>query len=212
MTTKEKGKNSKGRGRPRGFDVDSAIAVATDLFHRRGYDGVGIAELSEKIGISAPSLYAAFGNKRSLFERVLQQYVQSNSDWLLSALAMPADLGSVVKTLFANAAKTYSRDPKRPGCLALDGARNCCTEAQALTASCRQQTQELIRDRIATGAPELDDVAIDELSDYALMVLVGLSGSARDGMTREKLCAIAEIAATGFSQRLQYSLGCRDRK
>ncbi|MEO1446549.1 MAG: helix-turn-helix domain-containing protein, partial [Cyanobacteria bacterium J06635_11] len=88
VTTKKIGK----RGRPRGFDLDSAIATALDLFHRRGYDGVGVAELSKSIGITAPSLYSAFGNKRSLFERVLKQYVTTNGGWLPAALAEAGNL------------------------------------------------------------------------------------------------------------------------
>lgn len=199
MTTKE----MKSRGRPRGFDLDNAIAIATDLFHRRGYDGVGIAELSKAIGITAPSLYSAFGNKRSLFEQVLQRYVRSNSGWLLNALAMESALESVVEKLFVDAAKTYSSDPERLGCLALDGARNCCGEAQNLTAKCRQKTRKLICDRIATGAPELSQSAAAALSDYAITILVGLSASARDGMKTQSLKGVAEVAAIGFSQKLQ---------
>ena len=199
MTTKK----IKGKGRPRGFDVDSAITIATDLFHRRGYDGVGIAELSKEIGISAPSLYSAFGNKRSLFERVLQRYVQSSSDWLLNALSIEAKLEVVMTKLFVSAAETYSCDSERLGCLALDGARNCCSEAQALTAECRQKTQKLICNRIASGAPGISKQAVDILSDYAMMVLVGLSASARDGMTTQSLKVIAEVAAIGFVQKLQ---------
>ena len=196
-------KKTKGRGRPRGFDIEGAIAIATELFHRRGYDSVGIAELSKEIGISAPSLYSAFGNKRLLFEHVLQHYVQSSSGWLLDALSIEAKLGAVMTQLFVNAAETYSRDPERPGCLALDGARNCCNEAQALTADCRQKTRKLICDRIVLGTPGISKEAVDILSDYAMMILVGLSASARDGMTTQSLKGIAEVAAIGFVQKLQ---------
>ncbi len=182
--------------------MDSAIATAMDLFQQRGYDGVGIAELSQAIGIAAPSLYAAFGNKRSLFEQVLARYVTLNSRWLLEALALEDKLEVVFTNLFVAAANTYSTDPTRPGCLVLDGTRNCCNEAQELTEKYRQNTWQLVCDRIQTSAPKLSDAALNELSDYVLMVLIGLSGSARDGLSPERLSVAAQTAALGFSQRL----------
>ena len=74
MTDKEK---SKGRGRPRAFDKEAALDIAQKLFHEHGYDGVGVAALAQAMGINPPSLYAAFGDKASLFEQVLARYAAS---------------------------------------------------------------------------------------------------------------------------------------
>src|SRR5690606_38817303 len=65
---------SRPRGRPRRFDPEQAVAIAQQLFHARGYDAVSIAELTEALGINPPSFYAAFGNKASLYARVLDRY------------------------------------------------------------------------------------------------------------------------------------------
>ncbi|MGB7086501.1 MAG: TetR/AcrR family transcriptional regulator [Phormidesmis sp.] len=200
MTTKK----IAGRGRPRGFDIEAAIATAMALFHQRGYDGVGIAELSRSIGITAPSLYSAFGSKRELFERVLEHYVQAKGRWLPSALATEGSLEAVVCTLFLRAAETYAANPDCPGCLIIDGARNCADpQIRSLTAGFSNVTRQLICDRIAADASPLATPAVDALADYVMIILVGLSGSARDGMSLHALQTSAEIAATGFSQRLQ---------
>jgi TetR/AcrR family transcriptional regulator, repressor for divergent bdcA len=175
-----------------------------NLFHQRGYDGVGVAELSQAIGIAAPSLYSAFGSKRELFEQVLQHYVEMNGCWLPTALATEDRIEDVVSHLFRRAAEVYTAHPDCPGCLILDGTRNCGdAEARALTAGFRQATRQLICDRITTGAPNLSHAAVNALSDYAITILVGLSGSARDGMTTEALKITAEIATVGFAQQLQ---------
>lgn len=197
------------RGRPRGFDVEAAITTATDLFHKRGYDGVGVAELSKAIGIKAPSLYSAFGSKYELFERVLQYYAQTEGGWLPKALALEDTLEAAMAEVFVRAAETYTANPERPGCLIIDGTRNCTDDqAQTLTSGFCRMTRQLIRDRIAADAPNLEASCIDALADYAVTILVGLSGSARDGMTTDTLQTTAEIAAAGFSQRLQqYSNG-----
>lgn len=200
MTTIKKSK----RGRPREFDLDGAIAIALDLFHRKGYDGVGVAELSKSMGITAPSLYSAFGNKRSLFEQVLKRYVQEHGGWLPAALAMEGDLETVMTHFFLRAAEVYTADPNCCGCLVMDATRNCSDdEAKALTAEFQKATRQLISDHIAAGAPDLPKAAISRLSDYVAVMLVGFSGSARDGASTESLKSTAEIAAIGFVQKLQ---------
>lgn len=200
MVTKQKS----GRGRPRKFDVDKAIAQAMDLFQQRGYDGVGIAELSKKIGITAPSLYSAFGSKRKLFERVLERYVKTKGVWFSEALEQGDSLPESISVLLLQAAQVYSADPKRLGCLVIDGTRNCGDMgACELAAAMRRATWDSVRSRIKREEPRLQLEQIDVLADYVVMILVGLSGSARDGAPVEALQASAEIAAIGFNQRLQ---------
>lgn len=54
-------------GRPRSFDKDQALLIAMERFWRDGYEATTIATLTEAMGINAPSLYAAFGDKDRLF-------------------------------------------------------------------------------------------------------------------------------------------------
>jgi len=53
-------------GRPREFDVDKALDLALQVFWRKGYEGASMADLTETMGITKPSLYSAFGNKEEL--------------------------------------------------------------------------------------------------------------------------------------------------
>ena len=210
-------KKIKKRGRPRGFDVDQALAIATSLFHERGYDGVGIAELSKSIGISAPSLYSAFGSKRELFERVLKRYVQTSGCWLPAALGSEdgpdTDLNGdsaedrlerAIFNLFTAAADQYAANPDCPGCLVMDGTRNCTdAEAKLLTAGFCQATWQMIRDRITGAVLDLRESEADVLANYAMVVLAGLSSRAQEGVCVVDLRSAAEIAAEGFIQKLR---------
>ena len=58
----------------RGFNKSEALDRALELFWRNGYEGTAITDLTEVIGISRPSLYAAFGDKEQLFRTVLAHY------------------------------------------------------------------------------------------------------------------------------------------
>ena len=99
MTAKQTPK----RGRPRGFDIDAALGVAKRLFHQRGFDGVGVAELSQAIGVTAPSLYSAFGSKCDLFERVLEKYVAEEGSWIVTALEEGETVALAIELLFERA-------------------------------------------------------------------------------------------------------------
>src|SRR5437016_7336822 len=76
-------------GRPRAFDVDQALDQALKVFWRKGYEGASLPDLTRAMGINRPSLYAAFGNKQSLFCKALHRYHEQHSDYLRRALAAP---------------------------------------------------------------------------------------------------------------------------
>jgi len=63
-----------GRGRPKGFDETEVVARAMELFWQKGYEGAGLSELLEHMGISRQSLYDTFGSKRELFIRAIEHY------------------------------------------------------------------------------------------------------------------------------------------
>ncbi|MCY1055875.1 MULTISPECIES: TetR/AcrR family transcriptional regulator [Nannocystis] len=56
------------------FDPEEALDRALDLFWRRGYEGTSLRDLIEHMDISRQSLYDTFGDKRSLFLKVLARY------------------------------------------------------------------------------------------------------------------------------------------
>jgi len=63
------------RGRPREFDVEAAVERAMDVFWSRGYHGTALPDLLRATRLSRGSLYAAFGDKHSLFLRSLDRYI-----------------------------------------------------------------------------------------------------------------------------------------
>jgi TetR/AcrR family transcriptional repressor for divergent bdcA len=169
------------------------------LFAARGYDAVGVAELSEELGISPPSLYATFGNKRGLFERALRLYSETYGGELPKALESEARLEDAVEQLFLAAAEAYTAEACVAGCMVMEGARpGQDPEASALVTQAQESFRQSILDRIRraeASEPEL-------LADYVLTALRGMSASARRGMQRDRLHEVAKIASQGFSARL----------
>lgn len=66
--------DTKKMGRPRTFDSRQALTAAMNVFWAKGYDGASLKDLTGAMGISGPSMYAAFGDKRELFLKTIDLY------------------------------------------------------------------------------------------------------------------------------------------
>jgi TetR/AcrR family transcriptional repressor of nem operon len=64
--------------RPREFDEEGVLDPAMQCFWRRSYEATSVRDLVEKTGITSASLYNAFGDKRALYQRALDQYVEES--------------------------------------------------------------------------------------------------------------------------------------
>ncbi len=77
----------KRRGRPRAYDPQAALQRATDSFWRSGYSGTSLDEICAATGMNRPSLYAAFGDKHTLYLKALEHYWQLGLVTMREALA-----------------------------------------------------------------------------------------------------------------------------
>ena len=81
------------RGRPREFCVDEALSAALRVFWSKGYEGASMTDLTEAMGVTRPSLYAAFGNKEALFRKALDLYEHEKLAYVGAALEAPTARG-----------------------------------------------------------------------------------------------------------------------
>ncbi|MFJ5030602.1 TetR/AcrR family transcriptional regulator [Streptomyces sp. NPDC088560] len=202
--TKAQAGNGRTRGRPRSFDRDTALEKALMAFWEHGYEATSVSDLTRIMGIGAPSLYAAFGDKRSLFEEVVRVYTDTHGAFGDRALAEePTARGAVARTL-REAAAEYT-DPAHPfGCLVAHAATNCTSpEVERLLRERRNAgiaaLASRIRADVAAGVlPAGTDAAA--LARHTGAMIQGMSQQARDGASREELEALAEIAMTIWPQ------------
>jgi TetR/AcrR family transcriptional repressor for divergent bdcA len=175
--------------------MDAAIDAAMKLFHARGYDAVGVAELGETLGITPPSFYAAFGSKAGLLERGLQRYAESDANIFRRAQAAGGGVAEVIDRTLARAARLYPEHDGVAGCVVLDGTRNSADpRACALTAAAKQVNRAAIRDFIATEYPDVSD----ELANFVTITMQGMSAAARDGASEQALSVFAKKASRAF--------------
>lgn len=188
-----------GRGRPRAFDRDEALAKAQALFHLKGYDALSVADLTAAIGINPPSFYAAFGSKAALYAEALRLYERNEGLDLAAALAEGVSLDKGIALILQQAASAYVCGNAR-GCMVIEGARSTADpEAGAEARSRLEDARSFMRDSIAAHG----SLQAELLADYVMMAMSGLSASARNGMPLDRLRVLAAMAADGVSQHIE---------
>lgn len=177
--------------RPPEFDRDEALVKALHLFWEQGYERTSVRDLTEVMGISAPSLYNAFGSKQDLYDEAVTAYTSAPSRVIPPALAERTARGVFARMLDI-AVREYGSDEQPRGCFVisdpiLGGERELGRRA------IRKRLKRAQRDGDLAGA---DDV--DALTDYADLVLRGLSSLARDGADPAALRRAADVALRAF--------------
>jgi AcrR family transcriptional regulator len=184
-------------GRPRVFDVEKALNQAMQVFWRKGYLGTSLSDLTDAMGINRPSLYAAFGNKKSLFRKALEHYAKGPSSYLSQALQEPT-ARAVVERLFHGVVNllTGSRTPAT--CLWVHGALSCGDDplrkefATQRAAGLAQLTTRFKRAVADGDLPAESDAGT--LAHYVQTVNFGLTVQASTGAARKELLRIVELA------------------
>jgi AcrR family transcriptional regulator len=185
-------------GRPREFDLDQALEQALHLFWRKGYEGTSIADLTEAIGITKPSLYAAFGNKEELFRKAFDRYVDGPGGYVQVALAKPT-AREVVQHLLYEAADAVTDPANPPGCLAVQGALCCGDTAETIKQELmarRAKGEDDLRKRFEQAVAEGDlskETNPLDLARYISAIVQGMAVQAIGGAGRDDLRRIADI-------------------
>ncbi|HEY0257656.1 MAG TPA: TetR/AcrR family transcriptional regulator, partial [Candidatus Methylacidiphilales bacterium] len=198
------------RGRPRSFDSDKALDLALQLFWRQGYERTSVSDLTRAMGINPPSLYAAFGNKEALFEKVLNRYVQGPGSYIKKALLEPTVHGFVQKLLSTSA--DFFTDSSHPcGCMSLNAGLAWGQESKKV----RQQLvkrgaarEELFAQRLRQALAEGDlpeGSNPRELARYLSVIFQGLAVQAARGASRKDLQRVVDLFISSWPPKAPYS-------
>ena len=187
------------RGRPRSFDEMEALEKATQVFWSKGYDGVTIDDLVAGMGVGRPSLYAVFGDKRTLFLRVLRAYAERKGALAAKALLSPQHLRDSLASFMRYAVESVTEEGCAVGCLLV------CVAPLVDDAEVRQFLQDgaaatvalverRFRDGISAGEIR-SDFPVGARATQVTDLVRGLAVRAKMGTPRRTLLRNAEEAA-----------------
>ncbi len=157
---------TKPRGRPRNFDEMEALEKAIQVFWSKGYDGVTIDDLVAGMGVGRPSLYAVFGDKRTLFLRALRAYAERKGSLAAKALLAPQHLRDSLVSFMRYGVESATEEGSAQGCL------------------------------VVSVAPLVDDAEVQQFLQHAMAGGVALvERRLRDGITAGEIPADFPVAA-----------------
>lgn len=194
---------SKQRGRPLSFDREAALHQAMLVFWRQGYESTSVNELTAAMGITPPSLYAAFGDKERLFLEAVDRYSDGPGNAAMLFQRGTSARGTIAQLLEANA-KELSRPNQPRGCMVIAAAVNGSVGSLRVQEALRKRRREVedgIYEWILRGieSGELQQgVNPRALAKFYYSVLQGMTLQARDGTTRKELLDVAELAMNAW--------------
>jgi AcrR family transcriptional regulator len=192
------------RGRPRSFDRDEALERAMRVFWERGYEGTSIRDLLDAMGVSPPSLYAAFRSKESLFREAVERYERVEGAVTARALTDEPTARAAIEVMLRGNADAYADPAKPSGCMTVLSATvgmPVHAPVRDFLRELRLRSQDAIQHRLECGVAEGDlPLGVDTatLAMFYTSVLEGLSVKARDGASRDELQRVIDCAMTAW--------------
>ena len=169
------------------------------MFWLKGYDGVTIDDLVAGMGVGRPSLYSVFGDKRTIFLRVLKAYAERKGARAAQALLSPAALRDSLASFMRFNVTSATEKGSAPGCLLMCVAplvddpevrqflRNAAVGAAALVE--RRFQSGISAGEIPSNFP------VAARASQVLDLARGLTMRAQMGTSRKALLKDAEAAA-----------------
>lgn len=188
--------------RPRQFDEAEVLDQAMQVFRSYGYEGTSIAALTAAMGLTAPSLYAAFGSKRGLFEAVLDRHIICEAEQRDRILAAPTAYQVVERWLFEAAERLPGMSPA--GSVLILGGLSAGPDNEHVPAALakRRQVNELaLWDRLERAqacGDLLDDADPGALAAFVTAICDGMTVRAAAGAEVTDLRKIAAQALKGW--------------
>jgi TetR/AcrR family transcriptional repressor of nem operon len=130
-------------GRPREFNETAALEAALECFWQRGYKATSMRELAASMGLTAPSLYNAFGDKQALFARALDRYLDRTTRDRLRRYETSFPPKQAIHHFFAEIIDHSINDRERKGCFLVNCALEVAPHQDELGALIAEQFREI---------------------------------------------------------------------
>ncbi|QRG80882.1 TetR family copper-responsive transcriptional repressor ComR [Citrobacter sp. R56] len=197
MTTTPTSCAKKSRGRPKVFDREAALDKAMTLFWQHGYEATSLSDLVEATGAKAPTLYAEFTNKEGLFRAVLDRYISRFAAKHEAQLfCEEKSVESALEDYFTAVATCFTSKETPAGCFMINTSATLAASSRdiAHTVKSRHAMQEQTLTQFLCQRQERGEIPAhcnpQSLAEFLNCILQGMSISAREGATFEKLMLI----------------------
>jgi TetR/AcrR family transcriptional regulator, transcriptional repressor for nem operon len=171
--------------RPREFNEDQVLEAARDGFWAKGYEGTSTRDLVRLTGLTQPSLYNAFGDKRGLFLRALEHYLNQTLRERIARLESELAPGAAITAFFSEVIERSLSDPQQRGCMLVNSALEATSDDAEFRASVASEFAQLsgFFQRCMAAGHQSGEIPVtvspDDAASHLVAVLIGLRVFAR---------------------------------
>jgi AcrR family transcriptional regulator len=186
------------------LDPEAGLEIAARLFWQHGYEGTSIADLTQAMGITPPSLYAAFGSKEDLYRQALDHTIERESKGRSEALQGEMPAYDALAFYLRDVVQGIT-DPGKPrGCIVSTAVLQHAEENESVAttvAARREASLQALKARFQRAINEGElpaDTDIDALAHFYGAVVQGMSAQACDGACTKRLMQVVEVALSAW--------------
>ncbi|MBW9107183.1 TetR/AcrR family transcriptional regulator [Paraburkholderia phenoliruptrix] len=190
--------------RPRGFDEEEVLEAASATFWLKGYEATSTRDLVKCTGLTQPSLYNAFGDKRGLYLRALEHYLDRSLRERIRRLESTMPPAQAITGFFEETIERSVSDPHKRGCMLVNSALEMTPDDEAFRKLVATEVAE-IREffyRCLTAAQKNgtlpQTIRADDAAAHLLATVLGMRVLARVDPQRDVLSSAVASALVLF--------------
>ncbi len=167
------------------FDRNQVLQNATEVFHRKGYNGTSMQDLVDATSLNRSSIYNSFGSKLQMFMEVLSFYQSTNKDQMSKELVHAHNSVDTLKSIFQMYLDDILTDRDKKGCLIVN-CKSEMTNQEPIIKSFMEKNQEqtiaMLEDVVHNGQMEKVFNEEQTASQYALYLYSSIQGLRMTGI------------------------------
>ncbi|GAA0721819.1 TetR/AcrR family transcriptional regulator [Aquimarina litoralis] len=167
------------------FDRTNVLHSATEVFHKKGYNGTSMQDLVDATGLNRSSIYNSFGSKLGMFMEVLSFYRNNGNKKMGKEIVQNQNALDTLQSIFCWYISDIIEDKDNKGCLIV----NCKSEMvnqEPLIRSFMEQNQEqmmaFLEDVVHNGQMEKIINEDQTAAQYALYLYSSIQGLRMTGI------------------------------
>jgi TetR/AcrR family transcriptional repressor of nem operon len=182
--------------RPREFDEDTVLEAATQRFWTNGYEATSMRDLADRTGMTTPSLYNAFGDKRAIYHLVLDRYARRALEACSTIFGGDDPPLRALERYFDDLIEEVLADALQKGCFVVNTALEVAphdADFRDLVTNVFDRIEKYLRDCIASGQSDgtiRTKLPAADLARLFLSATLGIRVLARTSSERELLSGV----------------------
>lgn len=183
--------------RPREFEIDVALERAMQAFWAKGYEATSMDDLCQATGLGKSSLYAAFGDKQSIYGLALERYEEAAVRRIRAAMTEAASVKTGLRDFVQQLIEDILAGPGRRGCFIGNCAADVIKGDRAAAARVKRsldRVEATFRDVLFIGQARGEFGKSQDIEAMARFITSGIQGLRLVGKANPSRDVLEDVA------------------